>query len=95
MSTPTSCPVCSSFGEAVMLAFGRNEKCPTCGLPADAAWRIVQAQQNHADKELWEKYARSVEENEKLRRENSAMKDALGEIKGQLDCLAQWYDIKL
>lgn len=84
-----ACPVCSTYGSAVLMAYRNGDKCPTCDLPAEAAHQVMAAQQRHADAELTKRYATAATELERARRENSQMKDALGEIVGHLDYLKE------
>lgn len=79
-----ACPICGLYGEEVAQRVKHGEKCPKCGLPADAVTQITNAHQRHADEELRKRYESLLEENQKLRQANSVMKDALVEIGGYL-----------
>jgi uncharacterized protein YecT (DUF1311 family) len=77
------CPICTH----IVAAPSAEKKCSQCGLPAEAARAVIAAREQSADAELSAKYARATAELQKVRRENSVMKDALCEIQGQMDWL--------
>ena len=52
MSNKTECPACGSHTSSIYDAFKRDEECPYCGLPAEAAKAINEARERGADKQL-------------------------------------------
>jgi hypothetical protein len=46
------CPSCDGWSTAVGVAFRDDEPCPYCGLPAEAARLVLEAQERHVNDQV-------------------------------------------
>ena len=92
MSEKAMCPACDSYTSSIWWAFAHGEQCPVCGLPADVAQVVEQAQARGADVQLAERLAqaearavRAEEVANRLRADLRAVCTAVREVEGRLE----------
>lgn len=54
------CPACGQNVFAILQAFREGEACPYCGLPADVARQVIEAQRKGADEKLRRAYTEAM-----------------------------------
>lgn len=88
MSTKAECPSCGAYLSGVYDAMtGRQEGCPSCGLPATAIRAVFGARKAHADAELTKKYEAVVMKVAAAESRERKMRDRMEELR---DLLARW-----
>lgn len=60
MSAKMTCPGCQAHMSDVQRAYEDDEPCPHCGLPADAASKVIYARSRAADADLTARYEGAV-----------------------------------
>jgi O-phosphoseryl-tRNA(Cys) synthetase len=79
VSEKMTCPGCGSHGSAVLMAFGDDRPCPSCGLSADAAHEIIAVQRKRADEALKAELSEALRRADRAETERDELKRKLAD----------------
>ena len=80
-----TCPGCGSHGSAVLMAFGDDRPCPSCGLSADAAREILAVQRKRGDEALKAELSEALRRAGRAETERDALRRRLDDSVSTLD----------
>lgn len=80
MASKMTCPACDSYTSGVLLASQEGEPCPGCGLPAEAAAQVLEAQKRSVEEGLTRKYMEAEQRAAKAETEAALLRAKLAAI---------------
>lgn len=75
------CPGCENSLHAILVAFREGDPCPRCGLPADVARQVYEAQRKGADEALREMYTAAMKRALDAEQERDDLRERMREIR--------------
>jgi hypothetical protein len=76
-----TCPGCGNHLSAILAAFREGAPCPNCGLPAEAARLVLDAQRKGADETLRQACTDALKRALEAERERDDLRDRMREIR--------------
>jgi DNA repair exonuclease SbcCD ATPase subunit len=78
------CPGCESYTSGVLAAFREGRACPVCGLSAEAAQAVEEAQARHADEVVTKQLTDALKQMDELKRESDTLRYRLNQVERAL-----------
>lgn len=75
------CPGCGNYLSDILMAFRDGSPCPRCGLAADTARQVLEAQQRGADETLRQGYTDAMKRALEAERERDELRERMREIR--------------
>jgi microcystin degradation protein MlrC len=79
------CPACDAWTSAVGIAFRDGADCPYCGLPAEAARMVIEAQERNVSEEVLKRLTDAEIRAAKAETEAAELRARLATIRRALD----------
>lgn len=77
-----TCPGCDNHLSAILAAFREGAPCLECGLPAEVARQVIDAQRKGADETLRRGYTDAIKRALEAERERDDLRERMREIRG-------------
>jgi len=76
-----TCPGCENHLSSILAAFREGAPCPSCGLPAEAARMVLDAQRKGADETLRQAFADALKRAQEAERERDDLRERMRDIR--------------